>query len=81
MANSKPGLGARIAPPRFIAFMVILIIVTGIAIPALGWKHGVMTGFDIAAVFFLIAVTPLLQPNSACEALFAISRTHADTLQ
>ena len=67
MANSKPGLGTRIAPPRFIAFMVILIIATGIAIPALGWKHGVMTGFDVAAVFFLIAVTPLLRAHSPAD--------------
>ena len=67
MANSKPGLGSRIAPPRFIAFMVILVIAIGIAIPTLGWKHGVMTGFDVAAVFFLIAVTPLLGAHSPTD--------------
>lgn len=53
-------LGQRIAPARFIAFLVIFAVAFAIAVGAMGWSRALMTGFDIAGVFFLISLVPVL---------------------
>lgn len=67
-------LGRRIAPPRFILF--ILMFLAGIAVgwPLIGWSRGIMVGFGVAAVTTMIAWTTLLKKGSpeqmrhaACE--------------
>jgi uncharacterized membrane protein len=58
-------LGERIAPPRFIAFVLILIAGLPILQPLLGWRQGAMASFDIAAIVFLASIWPLLQTPHA----------------
>ena len=60
MAETTRGLGNRIAPPRFLAFLAIELIATPIGISLLGWHAGPMAGFDLAALVFLALVSPLL---------------------
>lgn len=52
-------LGNRIAPPRFIAFVVITVVAGLFAVPRLGWAQGSMAGFDLAAVLFFLSIVPL----------------------
>lgn len=53
-------LGKKIAPPRFVAFVVVLAGGLAFLIPALGKGRGTMAAFDIAAALFLGLVAPLL---------------------
>lgn len=53
-------IGNRIAPLRFILFVVLLLVASGAGTVWLGWRHGVMVGFDIAALGFLLSCLPLL---------------------
>jgi len=52
-------LGNRIAPPRFIAFVLVTILVSLFAMPRLGWAQGAMIGFDVAALIFFVLIAPL----------------------
>ena len=52
-------LGRRIAPPRFIIFVLLTILASLFAMSRFGWAQGVMTGFDIAALVFLVSIAPL----------------------
>ena len=68
-ANS---IGNRIAPLRFILFIALLLAAGGAGWAWLGWRHGVMAGFDIAALGFLLSCLPLLSGTDA-----AAIRSHA----
>jgi len=63
-------LGRRVAPPRFIGFVLLTAIGSFFAVPKLGWAQGSMAGFDGAALLFLASLTPLLndQPGQMREA-------------
>jgi uncharacterized membrane protein len=53
-------IGNRIAPPRFILF-VILLLAASIGAGFYGnWLSGIMIGFDVAALVFLVSCAPLL---------------------
>jgi uncharacterized membrane protein len=52
-------LGNRIAPPRFIAFVILTIVSGLIAVPRFGWARGLMAGFDGAAIVFFASISPL----------------------
>ena len=58
----RRNIGNLIAPPRFILFALTLIGASWYAIhhTALGWRHGLMLGFDSAALFFFLICIPLL---------------------
>ncbi|WBO22350.1 DUF1345 domain-containing protein [Sphingomonas abietis] len=71
-------LGKRIAPPRFVAFVLILIGGLPILQPLLGWREGAMAAFDIAAAVFLASVWPLLQTPHAKEMRVQASRNDAN---
>ena len=58
-------LGQRIAPARFLAFLAIFAIAFASSFTALGWTRALMTAFDIAGVFFLIAISPVLRTQGA----------------
>jgi uncharacterized membrane protein len=60
MSPFYQALGKRIAPPRFVLFVVVMLAGLGLAIPALGFGRGTMVAFDVAAVVFLLSVTTLL---------------------
>jgi uncharacterized membrane protein len=72
MANKRT-LGQRVAPARFLAFFVIFAVAFAASFGSLGWTRALMTGFDIAAVFFLLAITPILRASGA-----ATMRKHAE---
>jgi uncharacterized membrane protein len=57
---ARTGGLSRIAPPRFLLFLALEVIATPIATALAGWHVGVMAGFDLAALAFLIACWPLL---------------------
>lgn len=57
-------LGNRIAPPRFIAFVLLTIVGGLVGVPKLGWAQGSMAGFDLAAIIFFITLTPLLDDEA-----------------
>ena len=71
MATDDPqhvkGLGNNIAPPRFIAFIVIFVVAAAFSWSSLGPARAFMTGFDIAAAVFLLSVTPFLRIHSVEE--------------
>jgi uncharacterized membrane protein len=64
-ARPKIRLGSHIAPPRFILFVVLLIVAGAIGIGWLGWVHGTMAGFDFAALAFLLSCISLLDDCDA----------------
>ena len=55
------GIGGRIAPPRFIAFIAAFVIAVAVGVATSGWRRGVMGGFDIAALLFFILIWPLVR--------------------
>ena len=60
-------IGRRIAAPRFLAFLAILL-ATSLAhhhvLPASGWAKALAIGFDVAALLFLLSLIPLLRDES-----------------
>lgn len=59
------GIGHRIAPARFVLFVVLLVVAAPIGVATLGWRHGLLLGFDIAAVAFLLSLVPLFRGSGA----------------
>jgi uncharacterized membrane protein len=59
MARNKT-IGNRIAPARFVAFLGLLALGWTVLIPLAGPELGLLAGFDIAALVFLISSAPLL---------------------
>ena len=65
---TKPtfSIGKRIAPPRFIAFMVVFLVGFPLAAALTrSWTLGIMIGFDVAAMLFLVICVPLLNTQHA----------------
>ena len=65
--RSKQTIGQRIAPARFLAFLAIFAVAFAASFASLGWTRALMTGFDIAAVFFLLAIVPVLRTSGATK--------------
>jgi len=66
-------IGNLIAPPRFIAFVVVLIITFPIFTRMFHrWALGAMSAFDAAAILFLVSCLSLLRTEEA-----AVIRQHA----
>jgi uncharacterized membrane protein len=68
----KLGLGNRIAPVRFLVFTAILLVGMPVLTPLIGWRHGIMASFDVAALVFLGSLGPLLRMSRA-----ELLRSHA----
>lgn len=64
-------LGNKIAPARFVAFLVIFAGGLAILIPSLGRGLGTMAAFDIASALFLLLVAPLLRSKASDMRRFA----------
>ncbi|MBX9797651.1 DUF1345 domain-containing protein [Sphingomonas sp.] len=61
MAALRPPRSARhLAPPRFLAFCLLLALGAVLGIPTLGLARGLLAAFDAACVVFLLSVVPLL---------------------
>src|SRR3954470_20584137 len=58
------GLGNRIAPTRFVVFMLLGTAGVYAGIGLFGWRVGTMAGFDVAALVFLLSCIPLLNDRS-----------------
>jgi len=71
----KTTIGNRLAPPRFILFVVVEVAVTaGLLLSGLvDTRQATMIGFDAAALIFLVACLPLFAGSDA-----ASMRTHAE---
>lgn len=62
-------LGNRIAPPRFVLFVVVLLGVAGTAC-ALGAKtygDALVVGFDLAALVFIASLWPIMRSHAATQ--------------
>ena len=73
--STTPGIGNRLAPPRFLLFLALF--VAGLAamrigLPAAGWADTLAMAFDGAAVVFLLSLAPLLRDSDQ-----AAIRAHA----
>lgn len=68
-------LGRRVAPPRFLAFLALLIagFFAHRAVFAAGWAEAAALAFDLAAAVFLLSLIPLLKVSGG-----AVIRRHAD---
>lgn len=76
MTGPAKTLGNRLAPPRFIAFALLLPL--GAALwrwidPVAPWQDALAMGFDLAAALFLLSLIPLLRDFPVAE-----MRRHAD---
>ena len=63
-------LGNRIAPARFIVFLVLLPLGYfgySALFPAQGWGDAAAMGFDFAAAVFIVSLYPLLNDSSAAQ--------------
>ena len=60
---SAKTIGNRLAPPRYLLFVVMLALGWSVGISALGWQQGVMIGFDVAALAFLISCISLFNDS------------------
>lgn len=57
---TRRSIGNVVAPARFIAFAVLLVLVGGVSIWFAGWRLGFMIGFDVASATFLLSCYGLL---------------------
>lgn len=57
---TKRSIGNVVAPARFIAFAVLLVLVGSASIWLVGWRLGFMIGFDVASATFLLSCYGLL---------------------
>lgn len=76
MTRPAKTLGNRLAPPRFIAFALLLPLGAGLwswLNPAAPWQDALAMGFDFAAALFLLSLLPLLRDFPVAE-----MRRHAD---
>lgn len=62
---AREGIGNTIAPARFIAFAIIIVVATPLASRFVSIPQAVMIGFDLAAATFLTMCWPLLKIKSA----------------
>jgi uncharacterized membrane protein len=67
-ASEAKRIGQRLAPPRFVLFLALLIAGTGVRAAMTGWAAGwahfadaLAVGFDFAALGFLLSLYPLLK--------------------
>ena len=63
-AKAPPGLGNRIAPPRFLAFIAVSMIGFAMASRWAEWAQAALIGFDTGATVFLLSCIPLLGRES-----------------
>ena len=59
MDEAGKGIGNIVAPWRFLAFAAVSIGAGTALVGSLGWRDGVMLGFDIGALLFMILCVPL----------------------
>lgn len=65
----RAALGNRLAPPRFIGFMAVMIVVAAALHfgRSAGFSDSLVVGFDIAALLFTLSLLPLTKDHHAAE--------------
>ncbi|WP_343528790.1 DUF1345 domain-containing protein [Sphingomonas sp.] len=71
-------IGDRIAPPRFLVFALILVVSGALLVPSLGVTRGVLAGFDLATLLFLVSLVPLLRQGEAVKMRRRAARNDAN---
>lgn len=71
-------LGKMIAPPRFIAFVLLFVAGGFFGQQYLGLGRGLMAGFDGAAWIFLLSLAPLFRAGEAAKMRQAADRNDAN---
>jgi uncharacterized membrane protein len=72
-------IGNILAPPRYLIFLGTLLVASPLAAHWLGrWGLGVLIGFDLAALLFLVLVLPLLGTKEARKIHEAAARNDAN---
>jgi uncharacterized membrane protein len=61
------GIGRRLAPPRFVLFVLVFMGALALSVPHLGKGRGVMAAFDIAAFTFLVSLVPLFRHDTPAQ--------------
>jgi uncharacterized membrane protein len=64
-------LGRKVAPARFVIFVLVFGVSLAILIPAMGRGLGTMAAFDVASGLFLLLVAPLLDSKTSDMRRFA----------
>jgi uncharacterized membrane protein len=62
--TTKQSIGNRLAPPRFLIFLALLLPGGAAAAALADWRIGIMLGFDFAAIVFLLSLWPLFRANA-----------------
>ena len=63
------GIGARIAPPRFLLFILVMAgtVVWTILLDHASWSNALVRGFNLAALVFTISLWPLRRDHTAAQ--------------
>lgn len=64
MTDASRPLGTWFVPPRFLAFLIALIVAVPSAMALLGLRVGVMAGFDVAALVFMASIASLFNDET-----------------
>jgi uncharacterized membrane protein len=67
------GIGRRLAPPRFVLFVLVFAAGLAASVPFLGSGRGIMAAFDVAAFVFLASLASLFRRGEA-EQMRRVSR-------
>jgi uncharacterized membrane protein len=65
--SHRPHRKRKVASFRLALFVVVMLAVVPIAMPRFGTVHGVLIGFDLAAVAFIFSFFPLLSITSPAD--------------
>ena len=70
--SGKPpvwGIGSRIAPPRFLLFMLVMAGTVGwtVLLDHVHWSNALVRGFNLAAIVFTISLWPLSRDHTAAQ--------------
>ncbi len=71
----------RVAPPRFLLFLLVFAFAAPIGILHHGWQRGPMLAFDVAAIAFLLSMPSLFRQGSAEEMRAVAQRTDANRVE
>jgi uncharacterized membrane protein len=75
--GNKPlwGIGARIAPPRFLLFVLVMAGTVGwtVLLDHAHWANALVRGFNLAALVFTVSLWPLSRDHTAAQ-----MRLHAE---
>lgn len=61
---AAPTIGNTIAPPRFLAFVLLSVAGSAVATRWLDWEIALIAGFDLGAIVFLASCWPLFDKES-----------------